>query len=70
MTCERCKGLMVSEQICDLHGMSSNLRANGYRCLLCGDLVDVVILDNRRRSTASCEPITFTSPRLPQLVTA
>jgi hypothetical protein len=70
MTCERCKGLMVSEQICDLQGMSSNQRANGYRCLLCGDLVDAVILGNRRRSTASVECITFTSPRRQRLIAA
>ncbi len=70
MTCERCKGLMVSKQICDLQGMSSNLRANGYCCLLCGDLVDAVILDNRRRSTTSAEFITYTSPRRQRLVAA
>lgn len=39
MTCERCDGLMVSEQICDLQGMSSDLQADGclwiLRCHAC-----------------------------------
>lgn len=29
MTCERCDGLMVSEQISDLQGMNSDLCVNG-----------------------------------------
>jgi hypothetical protein len=37
MPCERCDGLMVSERICDLQGVSSDLHIDGYRCLLCGD---------------------------------
>jgi hypothetical protein len=49
MTWERCEGLMVSEWISDMHGMSSGLYANGYRCLLCGNLVDAMILENRQR---------------------
>ena len=70
MTCERCHGLMVREQICDLEGRSSSLCMDGYRCLLCGDLVDALILENRKRSTASVEPILVTSPRMPRLVAA
>jgi hypothetical protein len=34
---------MVSEQICELQGMNSILRVNGYRRLLCGEFVDAVI---------------------------
>ena len=70
MTCERCNGLMVREQICDLQGRSSSLCVDGYRCLLCGDLVDALILEHRKRSTAPTESIRFTSPRLPRLVAA
>lgn len=40
MTCQRCNGLMVREQICDLQGRSSSLCVDGFRCLLCGDLVE------------------------------
>ena len=70
MTCKRCDGLMVSERICDLQGMSSNLCADGYRCLLCGNIVDTTILENRRRSTDAIEPLMISSPYLPRLVAA
>lgn len=70
MTCERCNGLMVREQICDLEGRNSSLCVDGYRCLLCGDLVDALILANRKRSTASAEAIPFASPRMPRMVAA
>ena len=70
MTCERCEGLMVSEQICDLQGTNSELGVNGYRCLLCGNVVDATILENRRRSIEALEPLTVYSPRMPRLVAA
>ncbi len=47
MTCERCDGLMVSEQICDLQGLSSDLCVDGYRCLLCGDVVYATIIEHK-----------------------
>jgi hypothetical protein len=49
MTCERCSGLMVSERIYDQRGMSSDFCVDGYRCLLCGNLVDAIILENKQR---------------------
>ena len=70
MTCKRCDGLMVSERICDLQGMSSDLCGDGYRCLLCGNIVDTTILENRRRSTDAIDPLTVSSPYLPRLVAA
>lgn len=68
MTCDRCKGLMVSERICDFQGVSSDLCVDGYRCLLCGNLVDTVILENRSHSTDAVEPMTLRSPRMQRLV--
>ncbi len=70
MTCERCNGLMVSEQICDLRGTSGDLSVVGYRCLLCGDVVDKTILANRRSSSETVEPPTVYSPPMPRLVAA
>jgi hypothetical protein len=61
---------MVSERICDLQGMSSELCVDGYRCLLCGNLVDATILENRRRSIDAVGSITLTSLRTPRLVAA
>lgn len=70
MTCERCDGLMVCEQICDLQGMSSDLCVDGYRCLLYGNLVDATILENRWRSTEAVGSIAWASLRAPRLVAA
>ncbi len=69
MTCERCDGLMMSERICDLNGTSGDVCVDGYRCLLCGDLVDAVILENRHQA-ASVRVTTQKVPRLPRLVAA
>ncbi len=70
MTCERCDGLMVSEWICDLHGMNSDLCANAYRCVLCGNVVDAAILENRRRSTEALGARTVYCPGMSGLVAA
>ena len=65
MTCERCDGLMVTERIFDL-GMSNDLCVDGYRCLLCGDVVDATILEHRRQPT----PLRSVTPRPSRLVAA
>ena len=70
MTCERCEGLMVSERICELQGTSGDLCVDGYRCLLCGNVVDTTIVENRRRSSETVEPLTVYSPRMPKFVAA
>ena len=70
ITCERCHGLMVSEQIYDLQGMNSDLCVGGYCCLLCGNLVDATILENRRRSIDTAAVLTLMNPRMPRLVVA
>lgn len=70
MTCERCDGLMVGEQICDLQETNGEICANGYRCLLCGNIIDATILNNRKRSTEAREPLTASSPLMTKLVAA
>ena len=44
--CPRCGGLMVHEWGADLMGHASQ------RCVLCGELIDSVILENRRLQQA------------------
>jgi hypothetical protein len=44
--CARCGGLMVHEWGADLMGSASQ------RCVLCGELIDSVILENRRLQQA------------------
>jgi len=46
--CSRCGGLMVPEQCFDLRSDSGHLDFLAKRCVQCGDLVDPVILRNRR----------------------
>ena len=43
--CGRCGGLMVSENDDDFHG---------WRCILCGERVDPVILAQRQKSESAC----------------
>ena len=45
--CPRCGGLMVSEWGADL------MKNTGQRCVQCGELVDSVILENRRLQQTS-----------------
>ncbi len=70
MTCERCDGLMVSERIYDLQGLSSDLHIDGYRCLLCGNVIDATILEHRKRSAGVAEPLSNVSARSLGLVAA
>jgi hypothetical protein len=46
MNCPRCHGLMVSIRLEDAGG--SSLRFSGWRCLLCGEVIDSVIKANRK----------------------
>jgi hypothetical protein len=48
-TCVRCGGLMVGEFCMDLLSSSGELEVETLRCVQCGDVVDPVILQNRRR---------------------
>ena len=48
LTCARCGGLMVSEFSIDLWSPASKLDGGPRRCVQCGDVIDAVILRNRR----------------------
>lgn len=45
MNCLRCDGLMVYEEFCDL--LNTFPCFYGWRCILCGELFDPVILAHR-----------------------
>jgi hypothetical protein len=47
-TCVRCGGLMVNEISMDLMNSTSELECATKRCVQCGDILDPVILRNRR----------------------
>lgn len=46
--CVRCHGLMVIEQCFDFAGDADHLDCLARRCVQCGDIIDPVILRNRR----------------------
>jgi hypothetical protein len=52
MGCRRCQGLMVRERLMDLRSDSGCFVCPAWRCVVCGDIVDPVILVNRHRRVA------------------
>ena len=47
-TCSRCGGLMVSDYCTDLLSSTGELEFSAKRCVQCGEVVDPIILRNRR----------------------
>ena len=43
MTCTRCEGLMVTDDLIDLQESYHPMRLSGHRCLSCGNVVDTLI---------------------------
>jgi hypothetical protein len=55
ISCPRCGGMMVIEQLQEIRddrGESSD----GLKCVLCGELLDRVILENRSKETPPARP--------------
>ncbi len=46
--CTRCGGLLVNELSIDLWSCTNELEHGARRCVQCGDVIDAVILRNRR----------------------
>lgn len=46
--CTRCGGLLVNELSIDLWSSTNELENGARRCVQCGDVIDAVILRNRR----------------------
>ncbi len=49
MKCPRCEGLMVVDWLQDLKDSTGHLHFYGLRCLLCGEILDETILENREK---------------------
>lgn len=47
MQCLRCGGLMISERFEDLGDDTGQICFYGLHCLICGEIVDPMILTNR-----------------------
>lgn len=48
MKCVRCRGLMVRDHFYDLLDDTGRLSFRGWRCVGCGNVLDPVIVRNRR----------------------
>lgn len=48
MNCLRCHGLMVPARLEEAVGATSGAPTCGWRCLLCGEVIDSVIAANRK----------------------
>ncbi|RMH33584.1 MAG: hypothetical protein D6690_11565 [Nitrospirae bacterium] len=51
MRCHRCQGTMVLDYFLDLDS-GGELWMRGWRCLICGEVVDFLILNHRRLQQA------------------
>ena len=49
MGCPRCHNLMVEETFVDLHVSPRASTFTGWRCVICGEILDPIILQNRTR---------------------
>jgi len=47
--CRRCQNPMVEEVFVDEGSGATSASFMGWRCVICGDILDPVILQNRRR---------------------
>ncbi len=45
--CNRCQGLLVADDLIDMEESSVPMRASGWRCVSCGNVVDPVIQRHR-----------------------
>lgn len=48
MQCVRCRSLMVQDHFYDLLDDTGRLSFRGWRCVGCGNVLDPLILKNRR----------------------
>ncbi len=55
MRCSRCAGRMVPETFEDLRDDTGTLKFSGWRCLGCGEIIDSVIMANRKLRPAPIE---------------
>lgn len=49
MECPRCAGNMIFETFRDMNDDTGRIAFTGFRCILCGEILDPVILSNRRQ---------------------
>lgn len=55
MNCSRCQGPLCFSELRDEEGVLVTEGAPAFRCILCGELIDSVILMNRARNPTERE---------------
>jgi uncharacterized Zn finger protein len=48
MGCPRCRGEMAYEVFQDMQDDTGNISFYGWRCIICGEILDSVIVSNRK----------------------
>lgn len=48
MQCPRCSGNMISQIFEDMNDDTGRICFYGYRCVICGEILDPVIMANRQ----------------------
>lgn len=66
MRCHRCDGLMMVEQYGDPSEPGGTARFEAFHCMLCGEILDAVILHNRGHETTSRSRDKRREPRVPR----
>ncbi len=56
MDCPRCHGVMALERFSDLYDETGQLCFMAWRCLTCGEVIDPVIVKNRRHRPPASAP--------------
>ena len=67
MTCTRCEGLMVSDDLVDLQESFHPMRLQGHRCLSCGNVVDPLIQRHRIGQNSHLRAMAAPLPEKPLL---
>ncbi len=67
MTCTRCEGLMVTDDLIDLQESCHPMWIRGYRCVSCGNIVDMLIQKHRMVQHSSLRRIATGAPEKPFL---
>ena len=57
MQCVRCNGLMVFDRFADLADDTGQIEFGGWRCLVCGNIADPVIVANRQHPPVARKPL-------------
>ncbi|NKE70283.1 hypothetical protein [Candidatus Manganitrophus noduliformans] len=63
MQCPKCRGLMIDERFCDLYEDMGRKCFEGWRCILCGEILDFTILTNRATFGSSLVQYAGCSPK-------